>query len=302
MIHCFQVGGRYRNRRGEYEVISINDSNMVIRYSDGSILESPIVDQDRIWRNIQREEHEKPSPRPAGRHRQRNTPVKKVMASVGLTESDFKKGVAGTCWRRRTELAGMIAQQLSDVTSRNFRSFAIYRKAMVHIVDPVFYGDKTKWRKAKFVFELAPETAQYGFYIEKNSGAMDLTWHWPNFIASLGAASSLRDSIDSAMEKFGLKWSVYVNSDGGLIGEVWKADKGLQWFSPGESEETSLSWDGFVQRLGGIESEKWCDLYLTNCLSKDRAISLGPQIVEQAVRVYTELFPLYKACAVERET
>jgi hypothetical protein len=51
--HPFKVGKRYRNRNGEYQVISINDPNMVIRYLDGRTIESQIVLQARIWENIQ---------------------------------------------------------------------------------------------------------------------------------------------------------------------------------------------------------------------------------------------------------
>jgi hypothetical protein len=51
--HPFKVGKQYRNRDGEYQVISINEPNMVIRYQDGRTVESSIVLQARIWENIQ---------------------------------------------------------------------------------------------------------------------------------------------------------------------------------------------------------------------------------------------------------
>ena len=51
--HPFSVGKHYRNRDGEYEVISIDEPNMVIRYLDGSTIESSIALQARIWENIQ---------------------------------------------------------------------------------------------------------------------------------------------------------------------------------------------------------------------------------------------------------
>ena len=51
--HPFKVGKQYRNRDGEYHVMSISEPNMVIRYQDGRIIESTIVLQARIWENIQ---------------------------------------------------------------------------------------------------------------------------------------------------------------------------------------------------------------------------------------------------------
>jgi hypothetical protein len=56
MAHSFEVRGRYRNRKGEYEVVSIDGVNMVLKHSDGATMESSIEMADRIWRNIQREE------------------------------------------------------------------------------------------------------------------------------------------------------------------------------------------------------------------------------------------------------
>ena len=88
MTHCFQVGGKYRNRKGEYEVISINDTNMVIRYSDGSILESPIVDQDRIWRNIQREELRDRLPKPKPKQRGASPGLGRKARPAGIAAKD----------------------------------------------------------------------------------------------------------------------------------------------------------------------------------------------------------------------
>ena len=88
MTHCFEVGGKYRNRKGEYEVISISDTNMVIRYSDGSILESPIVDQDRIWRNIQREELRDRLPKPEPKQRGASPGLGRKAGPAGIAAKD----------------------------------------------------------------------------------------------------------------------------------------------------------------------------------------------------------------------
>ena len=51
MDHAFEIGGNYRNRRGRYEVIELEGSRMVIRYSDGDTLEADVKTQWRIWQN-----------------------------------------------------------------------------------------------------------------------------------------------------------------------------------------------------------------------------------------------------------
>ena len=55
MEHPFEVGVKYRNRHGEYEVINLEGSKMVIRYSNGNLLETTVELQARIWWNIQAE-------------------------------------------------------------------------------------------------------------------------------------------------------------------------------------------------------------------------------------------------------
>ena len=47
MRHPFVVGRRYRNRRGEYEVIRLDGPMMVIRYADGETQETDIAGQLR---------------------------------------------------------------------------------------------------------------------------------------------------------------------------------------------------------------------------------------------------------------
>ncbi len=51
--HPFKVGKHYRNRDGDYVVVSITEPNIVIRYANGYTVESLITLQARIWENIQ---------------------------------------------------------------------------------------------------------------------------------------------------------------------------------------------------------------------------------------------------------
>ncbi|MEZ4618726.1 MAG: hypothetical protein R2867_24875 [Caldilineaceae bacterium] len=51
--HPFKVGQQYHNRDGRYQVVSIDEPNMVIRYQNGYTIESTIALQERIWENMQ---------------------------------------------------------------------------------------------------------------------------------------------------------------------------------------------------------------------------------------------------------
>ncbi len=94
MAQLFEIGGKYRNRRGEYEVISMEDLDMVIRYADGTLLDTPIVDQARICRNMRVEEARKQVKKKPVTAKPRKKKVPTNNSSAGLVEDDFKKGAA----------------------------------------------------------------------------------------------------------------------------------------------------------------------------------------------------------------
>jgi len=52
----FFVGQRYRNRKGEYEVLQFQGDSMKVRYDDGSEQILSIATQSTIFENMQREE------------------------------------------------------------------------------------------------------------------------------------------------------------------------------------------------------------------------------------------------------
>jgi len=298
MRHPFRVGDTYRNRDGEYEVISIDEPKMVIRYSDGRVLEAKVGIQARIWQNIRAEEGtevpvERSGPTPRSSHPP--TPGQRGLRFQGLQEHDFQKGVTGTSWRRRTTLGGLLAQRMSDATGDFFQSYAIYRRAEVHIANPTHYGTETRLREPKFVFGLDAQRARYGFYIEKNNGPMDSTWRWLTFLAALDVGTALRRGVETAMRKLGLHWEVYVRDDGELIAQVRAAQEPLvlEWRSEDESE--NISWSEFLKRLGDIEDENWCDLFLCSHMDKAQAIDAGIHLAEPVVEVYRSLLPLYEA-------
>jgi hypothetical protein len=296
MKHPFEIGRKYRNRRGEYEVISLEGSKMVIRYSNGEVLETTVQQQERIWRNIQAEESmEAPVRRSDSHPRHRRRAGQRGLGFQGLQDRDFQKGTAGTSWRARKSLGGLLAQQMSDTTPHHFQSYAIYRRAQVHIAQPDYYDTETKRQNAKFAFGLDTKGARYGFYIEKNNGAMDDTWHWPNFLSALDNDAKLRQEVDTAMHRLELRWEIDVGADGGLVAQVQASSGGLTWEWQDRDESEEISWPAFVKRLRDIETEKWCNLYLCTGTAKDEAIAAGIQLVDTVVKVYRALLPLYQA-------
>ena len=56
MAHPFEVGKSYRNRYGRYQVLSINEPKMRVRYEDDREINLTIAIQVQIWENIQLQE------------------------------------------------------------------------------------------------------------------------------------------------------------------------------------------------------------------------------------------------------
>ena len=124
---------------------------------------------------------------------------------------------------------------------------------------------------------------------------MDDTWDWARLLAALEGDADLREGIARAMRDLALLWSVYVWDDGGKIAQVRASPPGFVWEWQDGRDVDHIDWSAFTQRLGAIDPEKWCDLYLTARLSKENAIAAGLDIVEPVTKVYQALLPLYKA-------
>jgi hypothetical protein len=297
MRHPFKVGGRYRNRDGEYEVVKIDGSKMEIRYSDGQCIETTVQLQATIRANMQAESAAQDArARAAAAHKTRGPsrcrPTSKANDFEGLVDGDFKRGIAGTTWRAR--LGRLIVRELSAETGQDFKSHPIYPQAIVHIARPECYHNERKRgsREAKFVLQLDAEGALYGLYIERNSGPMDETWHWPNLMAALAQDEALQKKTLAAMRRLGLEWEVYAPE--ALVAQVAAGEAGLVW-RPAEGDEEAIAWPELVQRLSEIDEGTWCNLYLCTRLGKTEAIAAGADIAKRAVAVYRELLPLYEA-------
>ena len=302
MKQTFQVGEKYRNRQGEYEVISIDGSQMVIRYLKGGTIETTVALQSRIMANLQAEElSEQPKQKSPSRQRSKGKRKKtaKKSAFQGLQEHDFQKGVVGTSWRARTGLGGLLAQEMTKATGQSFQSYAIYRRSMVHIVRTNDYDKKTKWQKSKFMLELSPEGAEYGFSIEKNNGPMDASWHWPAFLSALENNQQLSQKIMDAMRQLNLSWKIFESaaSESDIIlstTQVKASPTGLIW-ERGDDQQEEIDWPTFVQRLHNLDTENWHDLYLSAWMPKKQTIDAGVHFAGRVTKVYRALLPLYDA-------
>jgi hypothetical protein len=296
MTHPFVAGRRYRNRVGEYEVLSIAEPTMTVRYRDGRTAEVNIDIQTRIWNNIRLEtvatdDDDTACETPEGDQ----TPG---AAFDGLKVSDFQQGASGTCWRARSGLGGLLAHKLSEVAGQPFVSFAIFRRPQVHVVVPDCYTKQKSAHKAKLLFQLDPDQATFGFYIEKSDRLMDKSWDWRQLLGVLRADTNLQTLVEAAMREHDLAWEIYLSDsrvEDALFATITAGDKGLSWSWETKEQVDTLTWGAFVDRLAALRRDAWADIYLGSHLSRGKAIIEGVRIADRAVAVYAALLPLYVA-------
>jgi hypothetical protein len=304
MDHPFEVGKMYRNRRGEYSVVAIQEPLMLIRYSDGTTLRTRVDLLARIWANIQFEaaaEREEERLAASREVRRRGGGARRAVIqgrkAEALREADFQAGVSGTTWRARTHLGGLLAQGLSLATPYEFQSYAVYRQAWAQVALPDHYDVKYKRRQAKFVFGLDAGQVTYGFYIERNDGPMDEGWHWPRMVRILEVDGALQAELQVAMRMQALEWRMVAHARSEPLAVVTATVDALQWARSVDDVPEPLSWAEFAAWLGALDPEIWWNLWLVTGLPKADALDAGLAIADSAVAVFRALLPLYEASA-----
>ena len=296
--HPFELGKKYRNEIGEYTVIELDWPNMVIQFADGNRISSPVTLQQRIWERLQEERQirkrraaDKSSASKSTRNKSRSRYGRNFH---GLVDSDFGPSLAGTSWRRKEELGGLLAVYTSERTDDLYDSSPVARRSEVHIVKPQYYRAKEKRRAAKFLFALSPADAFFGFYIEKSDKPMDETWDWLRFADALETDTQLQAGVTVAMERLGLNWFYLMDDDEGVGKWCAVAEDGPIQLH-GEGENNSVNWRAFVADLKALPADVWCNLYLGKSVEKAQAIDKGVGIANEAATVFAALAPLYIA-------
>lgn len=215
---------------------------------------------------------------------------------AGLEAGDFKRSVSGTTWRRKGELAGLLARRLSDASSHFFTSYAVPRRPQIFLYVPKHMDEDERQRSAKFYFQLDEEKVRYGFLVEKSDTKMDKKWDWSRFLDALERNESLRETVTAAMAEHDLHWRVDVLGAQEELDRmaVVTGNDPLSWEEDGETE--TVSWSNFVQRLRDVKTDQWCDLWLEATIEKAAAADASQEIADPAVNAYRALLPLYEAC------
>lgn len=301
MDHPFKIGEVYSNRRGNYEVVQLNNKQgtMVVRYVDsGEEVEHNIETQNRIWQNMAWEEQEAARQDAAANARYQHGYGEDF---AGLTTADFKTNTEGTTWRSRRGLAGQVARLLSADTEYTFVSWSIYRwpvAFLTHREDYYMAAFAMGTRKAKFTIELDEQNVYYGFYIEKGFEPLDDKWDWLRLTSAWKNKTLLQDAITGLEGNHQARFLARAtqNMKTAHFASDFPAGMYSLW---NEQNPTILSVADRWQKLLQVPSNEWVDLYLLASIPKAEAISAGVHVAHTIARVLRDILPVYAAATRE---
>lgn len=288
MNHPFKVGQTYENMKGSFTILSISPPKMHIRYEDGSEATADIAIQGRIWERI---EYERALARQEYERQARIS--RPTIAFSGLGEGDFKSNVAGTNWRSREGLAGLVSQQLSDLSGMDFTAWAIYRRPQFFVYPPTLpmYSQAEGVKLPKFIVQLDSESVLCGLYIEKSDTYMGSEWYWPRFLKLL-SEPQWQAELEQAMKEHQLSWILrFEEKIDGTDAYRLSADNVVSSFGEGSQFPDFAA---FVSYLHALPAWQWCNLFLARVMDKQEAIALQAKISQPLSHTLNSLFPFFR--------
>jgi hypothetical protein len=215
----------------------------------------------------------------------------------GLKETDFQDGTAGTSWRRRASLGGLLAHRLSALVGQPFESLGVSRRNEVYVYQPHRYHKEATYNEAKLLFTVGPNGVHHGFYVEKGFDALDVNWDWTQLLTLRTDNSPVSSGVLAAMQAHHLTWHLDFFSRDRSVARtryIDLADDHLMLRD--EHDVPPMTWNAFLDYLAALPVDQWCDLYLEQFIARTEAIRLSIRIADYVAPVWRDLTPLYRAC------
>lgn len=162
----FEVNKVYRNRIGEYTVLSVDGSRMMVRYADGTEAELHVGIQARIWENIVAEQEARAA---SGRlYRASNKDTTHYIKAVSIPPGDE---LAFPGWQERVVMAPTedIAKRLKP--GDRFIYYAIEAQTFFAVV--TITGESFQASPTSYTFTTEAEKAWF-FSTDVDASAPDL--------------------------------------------------------------------------------------------------------------------------------
>jgi hypothetical protein len=304
MTHPFEVGKTYRNRAGEYVVLSIDDDEMKIRYAGGGTLDTSVEIQARIWENIQfekqmarREERREQAREARLEARRRKQRARSRPKFNGFEDGDFEAEGRRIAWSSRKELGRVLAYELTQRTKGDFGYWIIPRENGVHVARKKYFERDDRDIIAVIFVRTDEEGVFYGLRVSRPPAEVDPKGHWASFVNALSQPDVQRD-LRSAMEAHGLHLDVYaMETSYGQVGQITPEAEGFIWQHETADQAMSrpMDWEGMTDYFQNLAPGKRCDVFLRRRTERKEAIGAGPDIAKEIANVLESLLPLYDA-------
>jgi hypothetical protein len=267
------------------------------------------IDRDDLAFHLRKLGHD-PTPatrtaRPRDPYAVSSIPAKAGKGWPGFQPHEFGH-VEGTAWRSRdgeVSLVPLLLRPLRHIHPR-FESWAIYHSPEVHMAVKDRYHDQDDWRQGWRASKLVvyahgetpddrdrPDVVTAGYYIEKGGSpeepwAVDDRWDWPFFLESL-RDGHVQIELGSAMARHELRLGDYVGGNRfgpgrATVGFVGSLEDGRLVLRSGSSE-LAVGWDGLVDALEDLPTDKWHDFHIWRSWPASDAIAAGPSFAREAM-------------------
>lgn len=223
----------------------------------------------------------------------------------GFKPTDFDE-LAGSTWRGRNALGGVLTAALKHQTGRPYKSWGVRRRLELHIAQVGQYDFDYPWPYAK-LFVYSHQELAFGFYIESpeasgKSDKLEKYIHWSNFKKSLQHNPAMREALLAAMANHNLVMTDYYRQDRGGALQCKFAFHGgrLQWYRVDSQAWHDIEVDDLVRRIVRLPEDEWVDLHVFARIEQQEAIDMGLKVVNPILNVLRALTPVYEAAISSR--
>ncbi len=286
----FHVDQQYENEKGIFTVISIQNDEMIIRWTDGEEIRTEIKLQQRIQTRRRRERMDKDKKATMARisavSQSRGNPN---ALWRGLKFDDFKDTAAQTTWRGRKQLGGAVTEKMPQ-SSFNFNSWAFGQKPEVHWSDIKHRGEGDAAQQARFFVRLNHLSLIFGFGVARPDIDGGTSRDWNAFSYWLA-----RPENDDVIRGLSLKNSIVVYDRAPFhISELTPVNGG--WSVNASKEQKSV--ESIATYFESVHAAGGLDLEVAVKLDKEDAVKRGEEIAGDIAGLFNTLMPLYRVAIV----
>jgi len=286
----FEVGGKYENMKGVFEVIAIRRDSMDIRWENGEEISTPIELQQRILERMQHEKEMEEALALQKAKKAKSAASKSGKQFAGLETSDFSNTVSKTVWRGRGQLGGAVAQRFKS-TKFKFNSWAVLRKPEVQWLDVKRQKQDDLPLQVKLYARVEAKGLFYGIHIPSPKPGSEDATDWHAMLAWME-----RPENDTWLKKQCLSHELCIRdlNHKGFHGTLTVADD--KWVHSISEEDASA-----VESLGAFLSDACqtgeLSLRIEAFIPKDDVVEKKKGIVEDLIALFESLMPMYAAAA-----